>query len=187
VTGPRFGYPAPEAGLAGDTWREAFGTMVDAALSDAARWSVALPATRVSAALRAHGAALDEVVTPATVHADLWPGNVFVDEDSLEIVGVIDTERTVWADPLLDLVGAEQFSAAPPDDGILAGNAAAGGTLAALLETPGGRARLDLCRVYYALLLVTEVAIRGYEGDFATWYETTARANLEAALARLGV
>ena len=187
VPGPRFGYPAPEAGLAGDTWRKAFGTMVDAVLSDAARWDVTLPAARVEAALRTHGAAPDEVVTPATVHADLWQGNVFVDESSMHIVGVIDTERTVWADPLLDLVGAEQFSAEPPDTEILAGNTAAGGVLNALLETPGGTARFQLCRMYYALLLVTEVAVRGYEGDFATWYETTARANLEAALARLGV
>ncbi|MBT2516325.1 phosphotransferase [Streptomyces sp. ISL-90] len=186
VTAPHFGYPAPESGLSGDTWREAFGLMVSAALADADRWGVPLPDDGVRAALAAHAACLDEVIAPAVVHADLWPGNVFVDETELRIVGIIDTERTVWADPLLDLVGAEQFSAAPPDEDIVAGDTAAGGVLADLLSTEGGQARLHLCRMYYAILLVTEVTIRGYEGDFAVWYETTARANLDSALERLG-
>jgi hypothetical protein len=84
------------------------------------------------------------------------------------------------------MVGAEQFSAGPPDADIVAGDAAADGVLAALLSTEGGQARLQLCRMYYATLLITEVTIRGYEGDSAIWYDTTARANLDLALQRLG-
>ena len=186
VSGEHFGYPAPESGLRAASWRDAFTRMIEALLADARHWQVQLPVARVRAALDVHGGCLDEVVMSATVHADLWPGNVFVDEASLRIVGIIDTERTVWADPLLDLVGAEQFSAAPPDADIMAGNAAAGGVLTALLETPGGQVRLHLYRMYYTLLLVTEVSVRGYEGDFADWYATTARSNLEAALTYLG-
>ncbi|WP_341975817.1 phosphotransferase [Microbacterium sp. LWO13-1.2] len=186
VTAPYFGYPAPESGLSGATWREAFGRMVDAVLADGEHWDVALPGDRVRAAMAAHATQLDEVVSPAVVHADLWAGNVFVDEGALRIVGIIDTERTVWADPLLDLAGAEQFSAAPPDPDILAGDAAAGGVLTDLLATEAGQARLQLCRMYYSLLLVTEVTIRAYEGEYAIWCETTARANLDVALDRLG-
>jgi hypothetical protein len=40
--------------------------------------------------------------------------------------------------------------------------------------------------MYYATLLITEVMIRGYEGDFAVWYDTTARTNLDLTLQRLG-
>ncbi|GAA2989163.1 aminoglycoside phosphotransferase (APT) family kinase protein [Microbacterium terrae] len=185
VEGPHFGYPAAASALAAPTWPAAFGLMVEAALTDAETWGVALPVDRVRRALHDHQIALTTVKRASVVHTDLWPGNVFVDADEMRIVGIIDTERTVWGDPLIDLVGAEPLSTEPPDADLLAGDGAAGGELAAILGSPAGEARLNLCRMYMALLYVTEVTIRGYDGEFALSYESAGRANLEIALARL--
>lgn len=186
LTGTRFGYPAPEAGLSAPTWRAAFTLMVEAVLDDAARWNVAQPAGRVRAALLQHGHVLDAVTRPSLVHNDLWEGNVFLDPDTLAVVGIIDTERALWADPLLDLVGSDQFGIGEINPDLLAGDAVAGGVLTTELAGPGGVERLALYRLYYALILSTEVVVRGYTHEGAHWQRATAVANLEAVLASLG-
>lgn len=182
VEAPTFGYPAAEAALAGETWREAFVAMTEAVLADAARWGVELPAARVRTVLAQHGAALDAVTRPAVVHTDLWAGNIFVDRDTLEIVGVIDTERTLWGDPLHELVGADQLGWEAPDAALLAGDADAGGVLARELASPTGQTRLQLSRLYFSLILASEPVVRGYQGEWVAGYEQTARDNIERAL-----
>lgn len=182
VAAPRFGYPAEAAALAGETWREAFERMIDAVLADAARWNVELPAERVRAAVSAHGAALDAVTRPVVVHTDLWAGNVFVDPESLDVVGIIDTERTLWGDPLHELAGADQLGHGDPDADLLAGNTAAAGILADELASPTGAARLQLSRLYFAVILSSEPVVRGYEGEWVAGYEQTARENIERSL-----
>ncbi len=42
----------------------------------------------------------DEVTQPSLVHWDMWEGNIFVHEGRLS--GVIDWERAMWSDPLMD-------------------------------------------------------------------------------------
>jgi len=185
VQAPTFGYPAAAAALSGPTWREAFGLMIDAVLDDAERWGVVLPAARVRAAVAAHGASLDAVTRPVVVHTDLWAGNIFLDPETLEVVGIIDTERTLWGDPLHELAGADQLGHGDPDTDLLAGNTAAGGILADELVSATGPARLQLSRLYFALILSSEPVIRGYEGDWVAGYEQTARKNIERALVRL--
>ncbi|MBD3943693.1 aminoglycoside phosphotransferase family protein [Microbacterium sp. NEAU-LLC] len=185
VAAPRFGYPAVDAALSGDSWRSAFGAMIDAVLADAQRWDVALPAVRVRAAVAAHGAALDAVTRPVVVHTDLWAGNIFVDPATLDIVGIIDTERTLWGDPLHELAGADQLGHGDPDADLLAGNSGAGGILAAELASPTGPARLQLSHLYFSLILASEPVIRGYEGEWVAGYQQTARDNIERALAWL--
>lgn len=185
VEAPGFGYPSEHAGLSGTTWREAFTAMTEAVLADAARWDVALPSERVRAAVAAHGAALNAVTRPVVVHTDLWAGNVFLDDDTHEIVGIIDTERTLWGDPLHELVGADQLGHGAPDADLLAGDADAGGILASELASPAGETRLQLSRLYFSLILASEPVIRGYEGDWVSGYEQTARDNIERALAWL--
>lgn len=182
VPAPTFGYPAADAALSAPTWREAFGAMVDAVLVDAGRWGVDLPAARVRASVTAHADALDAVTGPVVVHTDLWAGNVFVDPETLDIVGIIDTERTLWGDPLHELAGADQLGHGDPDADLLAGNTAAGGILADELVSPTGRARLQLSRLYFALILTSEPVVRGYEGEWVAGYEQTARENIERAL-----
>lgn len=198
VGAPAFGYPAPEAGLRAADWRTAFTLMVEGVLQDAADTGTEVSADAVRAALARHGGALDVVTRAAIVHNDLWPANLFLDvgsdaggdegssaadgEREPRIVGLIDTERTVWGDPLLDLVGADQFGLWHVDPDLLAGNTAAGGVLAAELASPTGAARFALYRLYYSLVLVAEIPIRGYEGEWVAGHRSAAEAVLAAAL-----
>ncbi|MFE4466944.1 phosphotransferase family protein [Oerskovia sp. NPDC056781] len=158
VTGDAFGYPAPASGMSAPTWPEAFGLMVDALLADARTWDVDLPADALRAVVARHHDALAEVTVPRLVHADLWPGNLFLaagspgpadavdpvdpvdpvgspDEPSpLRLSGVIDTERCLWADPLYELAGADQLGLGPVPPAIAEGYRSAGGRL--LVEEP---------------------------------------------------
>lgn len=96
-----FGYEGnPE--LRGATWREAFLKMVDAVLEDGKRKQVELmyPYDEVRALLAQYAYCLDEVKVPCFVHWDLYDPNVFVENG--EVVGVLDFERALWGDPLLE-------------------------------------------------------------------------------------
>jgi aminoglycoside phosphotransferase (APT) family kinase protein len=183
LTGTRFGYPNAEAGLQGDTWAEAFGVIVEALISDASRWGTVLPVAEIRAALARHADALAAVSTPVLVHTDLWPGNLFVDPESGELVGVIDTERALWGDPLVDLVGAD-----PMWDGVsehlLAGYAREAGQPWDI-DAPDAAVRLLLYRVLMALVMKVETAPRAYEGDWVGDFVARYEQNLSRALAEL--
>jgi len=180
VRGERFGYLNLDAGLSAPTWPEAFARMVGALLDDAARWGTALPAGEVRGALLRHRGALAEVTTPLLVHMDLWPANLFVDPATGELTGVIDPERAVWGDPLLDLVGADHMGRGPVSAPLLDGYAAAGGTFA--LGTPSGEVRLLLYRLHMSLVQLVEIAPRGFAGDWLAAHRATVVSNLRAAL-----
>ncbi len=178
--GDRFGYLDEEGTLRGDTWTEAFGRMVEALLADAARWGVAVPADEVRAAWHRHRDATDDVRAPSLVHADLWPGNLFVDPGSGALTAVIDPERAFWGDPVFDLVGADPLATGVPSPDVVAGHARTGEPLP--LGTPHGQARLALCRAYLTLVMTVEVAPRGYEGDWLAPYQARVATALRAAL-----
>ncbi|WP_062133922.1 phosphotransferase family protein [Demequina aestuarii] len=184
VPAPAFGYPATESGMQAPDWRTAFGAMVEGILADAARTGTVVPADRIRAALDAHGPALDGVADAVFVHNDLWPANVFLD-DGRAIIGIIDTERTVWGDPLLDLVGADQMGLWDIDASLIEGNTSAGGVLAAELASASGPTRFALYRLYDSLILVAEIRIRGYDGAWVDDHLRTAQSLVNAALAWL--
>ena len=177
VTGDAFGYPQQPA-LQAPTWRAAFTAIVEALLADAGQGGVpGIPADRVRAALATHAAALDEVTTPRLVHTDLWPGNLFVDPATGALTGVIDPERALWGDPVLDLVGAD-----PMWDGIPASVA---GDVD--VTSPGAAARLLLARMWLALVMTIEAPLRGYAGEWVAGYDAANRRSLARALDGLGV
>jgi aminoglycoside phosphotransferase (APT) family kinase protein len=107
ITGPSFGYWAQPA-QPGVTWRECFKRMVQGVLEDGFEMSVELhqPYDELYASLESHFGVLDAVRTPCLVHWDLWDGNVFVDPASLRVTGLIDFERVMWADPLIEAIFA---------------------------------------------------------------------------------
>lgn len=72
------------------------------AIADGERRNVALPLTgeQILSALEKDRAVFDEVTQPTLVHWDMWPGNIFIQDG--HISGVIDWERAMWADPLID-------------------------------------------------------------------------------------
>ncbi|GCE77214.1 phosphotransferase [Cellulomonas biazotea] len=182
--GQGFGYPNAATGLVGDTWPETFGRMVETVLTDAPRWGVELPADEVRAALRRHAAALADVTRPVLVHTDLWPGNLFVDAATGEIVGVIDPERAFWGDPLHEVVGADCMTTGPVNPRVLAGYATVvpGGLD---VSSPSAQARLALYRTFLTLILLTEIVPRAFEGDWLDDYRTTLRTNLATLLTAL--
>ncbi|TQL01936.1 phosphotransferase family protein [Cellulomonas sp. SLBN-39] len=182
VDGPAFGYlgaveaaggPADPPGtrLHGRTWPEAFGRVVGAILADARAWDVTVPADAVRAALAAHHDALAAVTRPVLVHGDLWPGNVFVDPATGALTGVIDAERALWADPLLELVGADPWTLGPPSADVLAGYA---GVAPLDTTSDAARTRMLLYRLHTALVLRVEGAPRGYAPEAVAWCRRTA-------------
>lgn len=180
VTGPVFGYVGEASPLRAGTWAEAFRLMVEAALGDAERWAVPVPADEVRATLARHRPTLDQVRTPALVHTDLWPGNLFLDPATGELVGVIDPERAVWGDPLLELVGADQLGRGPVPAGLLAGYASA--AQPPDLDDDAALVRLELYRLYFALIMRVELVPRAYTGEWVDGHRATLETNLRAAL-----
>ncbi|WP_307844392.1 phosphotransferase family protein [Actinotalea solisilvae] len=185
VRGDVFGYPNAATGLQAPTWPEAVGLAVGALLDDARRWGTPLPDAEVHAALARSREALAEVTVPSLVHTDLWAGNLFVDPATGGLTGVIDTERAVWGDPLLDLVGADQLGRGPAPAALLEGYDAQGGDLG--LRSAAGRRRLLVYRLWMSLVLLVEMAPRGYAGPAADAHRATAAGNLRAALDALAV
>ncbi|MFF9685572.1 phosphotransferase family protein [Streptomyces sp. NPDC014623] len=188
VTGPAgFGYPAESLGPLSPTWRQAFTAMTDAVLADAERYGarLPLPADRIREVLAGASGVLDEVTRPALVHFDLWQGNLLVagEPGARRIGGIIDGERMFWGDPVADLVSTSLFGDPETDLDFLAGYTAATG--APVVFTPSVRRRIDLCRSYLYLIMLTETVPRdaGPEALAWTWKEVAPRllAALEGA------
>lgn len=162
VTGDRYGYDAGRTGAS--TWRGAYLAMVDDLLADAADWSVPLPApaSRIRELVARHAAVLDGVRRPALVHFDGWAGNVLaVDgpDGTPRLSGLVDGERHLWGDPLLDLVSPLLFRRAEdePDDPLVRAYRA----VARFPSDAVARRRLGLYRLHLYLLMTVEMPSRG--------------------------
>lgn len=99
--GTYFGYDG-NPDLRAATWKEAFITIVEAVLADAARKNVQFDFgyEELRAAVHKHAPALAEITTPCLVHWDAWNPNFFVNDG--RITGIIDFERALWAEPLME-------------------------------------------------------------------------------------
>lgn len=154
ITGPHFGYSGGRA--AGADWPAAYGAMMAELLADAADWAVPLP-PGIGALAERHHANLATVTRPALLHFDLWDGNVLAEGGRL--TGLVDGERFLWGDPLLDLVSPALFHRIEeePDHPFLRGYAAATG----LVLDDAARTRLALYRVHLHVLMLAEGPSRG--------------------------
>lgn len=195
VRNPRglFGYPAvPE--LSARTWPEAFGAMIEAMVADARRYAVDLPAAddELLGAVQHNLPALAEVDRPALVHFDLWPGNILITapdeaagrpDATPKINGLIDGERMIWGDPLMEFIGMDVFGHAEHDEGVRGGYLAAGGRID---DGETGRRRIALYHLYMQVLLLTEMGPRGYtDPDYLEFFGTECPKRIVAALAEL--
>jgi aminoglycoside phosphotransferase (APT) family kinase protein len=175
ISGPSFGYAAPSAPRY-SSWAEAFPQMLEDVLADGAALEVRLPRSYddLRQQLRAWSSILADVTTPQLVHWDLWDGNIFIDPASKQIAGIIDFERALWGDPLMEF----QFRtlAAAPDFVTGYGRP--------MLETEHARQRRLLYNIYLYLIMVIECAYRQYPTqDQERW----SREQLAVELERLTV
>ena len=166
ITGPRFGYTGDRA--AGPDWPTAYGAIIADLLADARDWDVPLPAGLDALAGRHHDT-LATVTRPALLHFDLWDGNVLAADGRL--TGLVDGERFLWGDPLLDLVSPALFHRIEeePEHPFLRGYTAATG----LVVDDAARTRLALYRIHLYVLMLTEgpsrgIPVGGERHDFLT-------------------
>jgi aminoglycoside phosphotransferase (APT) family kinase protein len=153
ITGTAFGRPAPSAPRS-SSWREAFGLLMQDLLADATDASVDLPASvdEITAMVDAQADALDVVTTPRFVHWDLWDTNVFVDPTTWQVVGIIDFERVLWADPLMEA----QFTSKRAHDRLVDAYGQP------LFDEPFAVERRRLYDLYLYLVMFIECSYRNY-------------------------
>jgi aminoglycoside phosphotransferase (APT) family kinase protein len=173
ITGQTFGRPDSTAPR-DSVWSVAFTRLVDDVLADATDAAVRLPvpATAIAGLVASHSAALDPVTRPCLVHWDLWDSNVLIDPDTLKVAGLIDFERVLWADPLMEA----QFAGKRSHDPIL------GAYGQRLLDEPYAATRRCLYDLYLYLTMTVECAYRNYPTDDI---ENYARPRLSALIDEL--
>ncbi|OKI69714.1 phosphotransferase family protein [Micromonospora sp. CB01531] len=170
ITGDRYGYDGGRASA--DTWRGAYLAMLDDLLADAADWRVSLPvpADRVRELVDRHAPVLDAVRRPALLHFGGWAGNVLAvagADGTPRLSGLVDGERYLWGDPLMDLVSPLLFRRTEDelDDPVVR----AYRTIAPCPLDTGARRRLSLYRLYLYLLMSVEMPSRGITGESDPW------------------
>ena len=99
--GPYFGYDG-NPDLRADSWKDAFIKVIDSLLDDATRKNIAFDFSydELRNVVMGHASALEEVTQPCLVHWDAWNLNFFVKDGAVS--GILDFERALWADPLME-------------------------------------------------------------------------------------
>jgi aminoglycoside phosphotransferase (APT) family kinase protein len=101
--GNQFGcFAHPEK--SGISWADTFENLLSDVLQDGQDAKISLPICKDEylSIYQRHKDCMDEILEPALVHWDLWDGNIFIDPRSHKINGIIDFERCLWADPLME-------------------------------------------------------------------------------------
>ena len=111
IEGEKFGYYA-QPDKQGECWYEVFRSMLMDVCHDAGRKNIVLPVEeeKILEMLEKDGHYFATVKTPEFVHWDIWEGNVFIHNG--KISGIIDFERCLWADPLME-VGFRTYHCEP--------------------------------------------------------------------------
>lgn len=158
-----------------ECWADAFDDMLSNVLDDGEDAGVQLDTRReqIYRLCRSVYAPLELVCEPKLVHWDVWDGNIIIDQESLDIVGILDCERALWGDPLLE-VNFRDFCSS---SGFIEGYGQA------MLSTESARTRCLLYDIYLYLIMVIECVYRSYPNDNQ---ERWAREKLQNALSRLG-
>jgi aminoglycoside phosphotransferase (APT) family kinase protein len=112
--------------------------------------------------------ALEEVTKPVFIHWDLWDGNAFIKDG--KITGIIDFERALWGDPLMESYFRAHCNTKEFNDGY-------GADLRK--ESP---VRALLYDMYLYLIMVIETKFRMYPDD---WQLNFATKELQKAMKEL--
>lgn len=181
ITGDKFGYWGDRPH--GTHWRTVFSEMMDDLLLDAQTWRVALPVPQqeIRDAITFCAAELDEVTVPRLVHFDLWDGNLLATPDGALLTGLVDGERCLFGDPLIDFVSPailRRIEEEPAHPMLL-------GYGRSVVFGESERRRLSLYRLHLYLLMLVEMPSRGMVGERADLRRTTIEGLLRRELAYL--
>ena len=159
-TGIYFGYEG-NSDLRSESWRHAFIKIVDSVLEDGRRKNVdyGFGYDNIREAVLKHAASLEAVTTPRLVHWDAWDLNFFAKDG--KITGIIDFERALWADPLMEAQFRPVFG-----DAITNSMRGYGKTS----FTHEEEERCHLYTLHLALVMNTECYYRNYDTDFVLNY-----------------
>jgi aminoglycoside phosphotransferase (APT) family kinase protein len=153
ITGGYYGYFAhPDYQF--KTWSQAFPAMLAGIFQDGRDAQVELPVPYADVEALAAQAyfALDEITIPNLVHWDLWDGNVFVDPATRQITGMLDFERCLWGDPLME----QNFANIWDVTGFIAGYGKD------MLQTRAQKLRRSLYNLYLFAIMVIECTYRQF-------------------------
>ncbi|MFX0119845.1 MAG: phosphotransferase family protein [Candidatus Hodarchaeota archaeon] len=182
--GKYFGYFTDYDKSYNKNWEETFLNMVKNVLDDGILLDVKLPQTRekIMKLIEKRTETLDAVKIPQLVHWDLWEGNIFIkDKGSRNYVieGIIDCERALWGDPLIEY----EFINSPTNKAFLKGFEK--GRKAKFEFSNNLKTRRRLYNVYLFLIMVTEAKSRGYHGSEALSIINWAKDQLQNNLTQL--
>lgn len=101
ITNDKFGYYGQMDKQSG-SWAEAFFSFVTDVINDGINAGTKLPLDYdvILNLIKSNLYACKDVVEAKLVHWDLWDGNVFVENGNIS--GLIDFERALWGDPLME-------------------------------------------------------------------------------------
>ena len=153
--GVYFGYDGNPT-LRAATWKAAFLKIVEAVLEDAAAKDARFDYSydELRAVVLKHAPSLDEITAPCLVHWDAWNPNFFVRDGA--ITGIIDFERALWAEPLMEAQFRSLF-----DGGITDAMRGYGKTSFTFAE----QQRNYLYSLHLGLVMNTECYYRNYDTD----------------------
>jgi aminoglycoside phosphotransferase (APT) family kinase protein len=154
-TGTYYGYDG-NSDLRGESWKDTFLKITDSILEDARAKDAELGFTidEISVAVRKHAAALDSINIPQMVHWDAWDLNFLVLDG--KITGLLDFERVLWGDPLMEAQFRPLFS-----EGVTESMRSYGKTT----FTHEEEERCCLYNLHLALVMKTEDYYRHYDTD----------------------
>ena len=168
ITGDSFGcFAGPEG--RGRDWFSVFSGMLRDVFQDAGKMGIQLAVRfgEVQGLLSGSRRVFGEVTVPRLVHWDLWAGNIFVENG--RITGIIDFERCLWADVLME----SGFRTGNQDPDFLRGYG---------MEAPteAQRIRIAWYDLYLFLIMSMESEYRNYPNlDQKVWAEKKVLGSLD--------
>ena len=153
ITNNFFGYPSQEE-FQGNDWHCVFTKMLEAMVKNAesANIKLAISLDEMFDFLKMSKSIFNEVQTPQLVHWDIWDGNIFIKDG--KITGIIDWERCLWGDILME-VGFRSYAQSAD---FLAGYSVGEFTVAQ-------QKRIHWYDIYLLLVAAQEHVYRGTESD----------------------
>ncbi|MBK1809809.1 aminoglycoside 3'-phosphotransferase/choline kinase family protein [Clostridium sp. YIM B02505] len=102
ITGNKFGYYG-QLDKQGVKWTHVFYDMIKDTINDAKALNIdiGVESEVIEQLFLRDIKAFEEVKVPKLVHWDLWAGNIFIDDG--QITGLIDFERCLWGDELMEV------------------------------------------------------------------------------------